>query len=135
MGITKKAKPRAIPYSVQPTGVKPKALAKNGISSKAVVRISEPIMAAHKTLFCPRRLKTDFLCERRLKEWNISHMDIVRNAIVIPCRDEPTGSEKTPLSKKWPMRYNNPSFLRLLLDRVIDPFDFCKYDLMILGLF
>ena len=103
-GITKKARLRAIPYSVQPTGVKPKALAKNGISSKAVVRISEPIMAAHKTLFCPRRLKTDLHCERRLKEWNISHMDTIRNAIVIPCRDEPTGSEKTLLSKKRPMR-------------------------------
>ena len=33
------------------------------------------------------------------------------------------------------MIYNNPSFLRLLLSRVIDPFYFCKYNLMILDLF
>ena len=28
---------------------------------------------------------TEPRCERMLNEWNISHIDMVRNAIVMPC--------------------------------------------------
>lgn len=59
IGITITARSRATPYSVKPTGVKPKAFARNGISSTAVVSASEPIIATHRILFCPCRLKTD----------------------------------------------------------------------------
>ena len=69
---------------------------------KPAVRDRPTIIAAHKTGFCPCRQNTELRCERRLKEWKISHMDIVRNAMVIPCSDTPEGSEKTPVSKKLP---------------------------------
>lgn len=106
IGITRIAKRSAIAYSVKPTGVKPNALARKGISSTAVVRTREPAMAIQRILLCEGRVKMDLRCERILNEWKISHMLIVRNAIVIPCSEIPWGIAKCPASKEFPMIYD-----------------------------
>ena len=43
-------------------------------------------------------------CERILNEWNISAIDMVRNAIVMP--SGLSAISHTPLSMKWPMKYD-----------------------------
>ena len=89
MGITRIANAIAMPYSVRPMGVNPNAFARKGTSNSNVVRIKDPIIAAHRTLFWPFREKMDFLWERTLKEWKISHIDMVRNAMVMPWSEAP----------------------------------------------
>ena len=84
----------AMPYSVQLTGVKPKALAMGGTSSTTVVSTREPSMAAQRTLLWPRRVNTLRRWERILKLWKISHMLMVRKAMVIPSSDTPLGISK-----------------------------------------
>ena len=83
--------------------VKPKASAMTGTSSTMVVSASAPTIAAQSTLLCPGRVKTLRRCERMLKLWNISHMFIVRNAIVMPWGETPCGISKYPTSMQWPM--------------------------------
>ena len=41
-------------------------------------------MAPVSSLLCPRICSRDFSLERMLIEWKISHMDRVRNAMVMP---------------------------------------------------
>ncbi len=93
----------AMPYSVQLTGVKPKALASTGISSTAVVSISEPSIAPHSTLLWLGRENTLLRWERILKLWKISHILMVRKAMVMPSSEMPLGISKYPTSMQWPM--------------------------------
>ena len=44
--------------------------------------------------------------ERMLKLWSISHMFIVRKAIVIPSSEMPCGHAKWPTSMQWPIIYD-----------------------------
>ena len=102
-GRTRKARARATPYSVQLTGVKPKALAMTGTSSTSVVRASEPTIAPHSTLLWLGSENTLLRWERILKLWKISHILMVRKAMVIPSSDTPLGISKYPTSMQWPM--------------------------------
>ena len=94
MGITKIANPIATPYSVQLTGVNPKALATTGTSSTTVVSTSEPSIAPHSTLLWVGSENTLLRWERILKLWNISHILMVKNAMVMPSSDTPLGISK-----------------------------------------
>ena len=85
MGITKNPIPIAIKYSVHSTEVNPNAPAKKGTSHTSVVKRRAAPAESQSTLFCFFTEKSEFLCERILKLWKISAMDIVKNAIVIPC--------------------------------------------------
>ena len=103
MGITSTARARAMPYSVQLTGVKPKALAMGTTSSTTVVSTREPSMAAQRTLLWPRRVNTLRRWDRILKLWKISHMLMVKKAMVMPWGETPRGISKHPASMQWPM--------------------------------
>ena len=59
MGMTRIARTIAMPYSARPTGVKPKAFARKGISRIAVVSRRLPTIASHRILFWVFRLKMD----------------------------------------------------------------------------
>ena len=102
-GITRMARARAVPYSIQPTGVKPKALATGSTSSTKVVMRRLPSMAAHRTLLWLRVLKMLRRWKRILKLWNTSHILMVKKAMVIPWGDTPLGISKYPTSTQWPM--------------------------------
>ena len=58
--------------------------ARKGISMTAVVNARAAIIAPKRTKLCVPRVNIEWRCERILYEWNISAMDIVRKAIVIP---------------------------------------------------
>ena len=49
-----------------------------------VVRSSAAMPEPHSHLFCLESVNMDCLLDLMLNEWKISHIDIVRNAIVIP---------------------------------------------------
>ena len=93
-GITSTARARAMPYSAQPTGVKPKAAAMGGTSSTTVVRTREPSIAAQRTRLWPRRVNTLRRWDRMLKLWKISHMLMVKKAMVMPSGETPRGISK-----------------------------------------
>ena len=45
------------------------------------------------------------LCERILNEWNISHIDMVKNAIVIPCSQSAIFiNAQCPVSNRSPIK-------------------------------
>ena len=83
-GITQNPRSAAVAYSLSPTAVKSNAEARTGISHTAVVRARLTIAAMLSILFMPFILNKLFSLERRLKLWNISAMERVRNAIVVP---------------------------------------------------
>ena len=88
MGITENASASDEAYSAIPMGVKPNAEESTGISITAVVSTSDAAIAPKRNLlWLPPMLiaMTEPLCERILNEWKISHIDIVKNAMVIPC--------------------------------------------------
>ena len=60
-------------------------------------------MAAHRILLWLWRLKTLPRWERILKEWKISHILMVRKAMVMPSGDTPVGISNRPTSKQWPI--------------------------------
>ena len=60
-------------------------------------------MAAHSTLLWLGRENTLLRWERILKLWKISHMLMVRNAMVMPSSDTPLGISKYPTSMQCPM--------------------------------
>ena len=78
------ASPRATAYSLRSMGVNSNAFARKGISITAVVRIRDTTMAPNRKWLWVVILNRE---PRRLlmfKEWNISTMDRVRNAMVVP---------------------------------------------------
>ena len=88
-----KARPRAMKYSaivmqaLPLASTKPNASLMPGTKITNVVSAKEPIIAAHKTVFCFFILKMLCCMLRALYAWKISHILIVRNAIVIPWLD------------------------------------------------
>ena len=58
----------------------------------AVVRTKEASIAPNSIVLWLFKAKMDFLWDRILKEWKISAIDIVRNAIVTPCSGSPWDS-------------------------------------------
>ena len=65
-----------------------------GTSSTSVVRASEPTIAPHSTLLWLGSENTLLRWERILKLWKISHILMVRKAMVIPSSDTPLGISK-----------------------------------------
>ena len=84
IGIISTARPMAMPYSMGSTVVNSKAFAMKGISQTAVVRISDPMAAPIRSQFMDPSLKILPLWDLMFSEWNISAMDIVRKAMVVP---------------------------------------------------
>ena len=56
----------------------------SGVSITTNVSSSATANEPHSHLFCPLREKMDCLRLRMLNEWNISTIESVRNAIVMP---------------------------------------------------
>ena len=65
-----------------------------GTSSTSVTIARAPIMAAQSTLFCDVSRNTLPRTERMLKLWKISHMFMVRKAMVMPSGETPFGISK-----------------------------------------
>ena len=95
--------PSATAYSFQSTGVNPKADAIAGTSSTTVTSSSAAIIAPQSSPFCPFSVNTLRLWERILKLWKISHMFMVRKAMVIPSSEIPCGHSKCPTSMQCPI--------------------------------
>ena len=97
------ASPIAIPYSFKLIVVNSKRSARAGISMTTVVSRSAIAADPQSQRFCFESLNSDCLRDLMLNEWNISVMDIVRNAIVMPsllatmCH--------CPVSRNSPMKY------------------------------
>ena len=84
IGMIRTARPRAITYSVKPIGVNWNAFAINGTSITTVVRIRETTIAPYRNLLWLFSLKIDHRRLLMLREWKISTMERVRNAMVVP---------------------------------------------------
>ena len=84
IGMIRNASPSPIPYSFQVSVENSKILASAGISITAVVSARATIADPHSHLLAFDIAKIDPLLDLILNEWKISHIDIVRNAIVIP---------------------------------------------------
>jgi len=84
IGIIVIARSIAIPYSAKSRVASPNAFASGGTSITSVVSRNERIPAPQSHLFWLFIAKIESLRERILKEWNISHIERVRNAIVVP---------------------------------------------------
>ena len=65
-----------------------------GTSSTTVVRTREPSIAAQRTRLWPRRVNTLRRWDRMLKLWKISHMLMVKKAMVMPSGETPRGISK-----------------------------------------
>ena len=74
----------AMPYSFMLMVVNSKSSARAGISMTIVVSRTAMAAEPQSQRFCFDSLNSDCLRDLMLNEWNISVMDIVRNAIVIP---------------------------------------------------
>ena len=103
MGITLKARVRAVIYSYTLMCSKPKALDRKGIYMTAVVEIRLIKAEPHRNLLCPGSVKMLAFWLRMLKLWHISVMLRVRKAMVIP--SGLLAISHTPASIKWPMKY------------------------------
>ena len=102
-GITKIARPSAVAYSARSIVANSNREARKGTSITSVVRISDNIIAPkRKRLWLPR-VNIEARCERILYEWKISAIDIVKNAIVMPCISAVPqfGSKSTVLPRKY----------------------------------
>ena len=82
--MIKKASPSAIKYSVKSIYSNENSSLKNGTYITILVIISDRTIAPNRKKFCFLSLNSEMCCERMLYEWNISAIDIVKNAIVIP---------------------------------------------------
>ena len=96
IGMISTASPRAMQYSSRSMGVKSKALANAGISITAVVRIRDAIIAANRNLLWVFKVNREPLRLLIFKEWKISTMESVKNAIVVP--SALSTNSQTPLS-------------------------------------
>ena len=86
-GITRIARPIPTRYSLRAMVLNPKRAARKGTSITRVVSTNARAIAPKRSIFFALRAKIEPLCERILSEWKISDIDIVRNAIVIPCAE------------------------------------------------
>ena len=87
IGMMRKARRREMRYALMSMWAKPKRFERKSTSTTAVVKSSDAAIARYSALlWLPERsiLTDEPRCERILNEWKISHMDIVKNAIVIP---------------------------------------------------
>lgn len=84
IGMIRNAKPRAVSSAWTGSGMKPKTSARKSTSTGTTVSASARAAAPHSHLFCFFMEKMEARRLRMLKEWKISTMDRVMNAMVTP---------------------------------------------------
>ena len=84
VGIIRNARAIATAYSFMLIVENSKSFERNGTSITTDVSIRAAIADPQSHMFCFVKAKIDWRLDLMLNEWKISHIDIVRNAIVIP---------------------------------------------------